>query len=206
MRFRFRLSMGCYFPRYVNIRRKTFTDTDSFHYINECEVGCGKCAGCLKSRQNLISTRALINSEVYPYLYFITLTYKESMLPISRVSFLIDKETGEMTVDSSLSVISRSSEEYKPVLEQLLALPTSKAGRTVYCEYDTSQFDDCLHRVCYSQSLDYSDVQKYFKRIRRRLEYRAGKVVEMSYLICGEYGPQTSRPHYHVLFILQGAP
>ena len=52
-----------------------------------------------------------------------------------------------------------------------------------------------------------SDVQKFLKRLRRRLEYDChGLLVGVSkearqfrYFICSEYGPKTFRPHYHGL-------
>ena len=39
-------------------------------------------------------------------------------------------------------------------------------------------------------SLDKTDVQKFFKRLRRRIP-------GVRYYYCGEYGDQTQRPHYH---------
>lgn len=40
------------------------------------------------------------------------------------------------------------------------------------------------------------DVQKFFKRLRKKY---ADKPRQMSYLIVGEYGETTNRPHYHLL-------
>lgn len=42
-------------------------------------------------------------------------------------------------------------------------------------------------------SLQYSDMQLMFKRLR-------GRLGPFRYFVCGEYGEQLSRPHYHVLF------
>lgn len=43
------------------------------------------------------------------------------------------------------------------------------------------------------QTLNYDEVQKFFKRLRKNtgLQFR--------YICCGEYGEHTYRPHYHVL-------
>lgn len=41
-------------------------------------------------------------------------------------------------------------------------------------------------------SLDKSELQKFFKRLRK-------KVGKVRYFACGEYGEKTSRPHYHAL-------
>lgn len=43
------------------------------------------------------------------------------------------------------------------------------------------------HRGC----LRYTDFQKFMKRLRKRLDK------EVSYYMCGEYGPLNWRPHYH---------
>lgn len=57
--------------------------------------------------------------------------------------------------------------------------------------------------------LSVKHVDKFWKRLRRRLDsevvevfnYRTGKVerqpVRIRYMLCGEYGPKTNRPHYH---------
>jgi len=43
-------------------------------------------------------------------------------------------------------------------------------------------------------TLDKSDVQKYFKRLRKLC-----KDVKLKYYLAGEYGSQNSRPHYHFI-------
>ena len=42
-----------------------------------------------------------------------------------------------------------------------------------------------------SASLSKGDFQKFFKRLRKRLDRK------LRYYGCGEYGEQTGRPHYH---------
>lgn len=51
------------------------------------------------------------------------------------------------------------------------------------------------------KSLDNGDITAWKKRCRRHIQYHTGRKCDFSYLICGEYGPQTHRPHYHGLFI-----
>jgi hypothetical protein len=44
-------------------------------------------------------------------------------------------------------------------------------------------------------TLDKTDIQKYFKRLRK-LHTENNKI---SYYVCGEYGTKTKRPHYHAI-------
>lgn len=48
-----------------------------------------------------------------------------------------------------------------------------------------------------NNSLDHRDYQLFMKKLRRHLSYR--KLPKVRFLMCGEYGPQTARPHYHAL-------
>lgn len=50
-------------------------------------------------------------------------------------------------------------------------------------------------------SLDREDVKKWLKRCRKNYSETYGEELpDFKYYILGEYGPQTSRPHYHALF------
>lgn len=40
------------------------------------------------------------------------------------------------------------------------------------------------------------DLQKFFKRLRKRLDEKG---IKIRYFACGEYGDQTQRPHYHAI-------
>ena len=56
--------------------------------------------------------------------------------------------------------------------------------------------DEENHRV-----LNNKDITNWKKRVRRHIEYHTGKKLDFSYLICGEYGPRTHRPHYHGILL-----
>lgn len=49
-----------------------------------------------------------------------------------------------------------------------------------------------------SDGVSVRDVQLYFKRLRRNLE-RNGYVQPLRYIVVGEYGKHTRRPHYHAI-------
>lgn len=47
--------------------------------------------------------------------------------------------------------------------------------------------------------LFYKDIQDFFKRFRKNLYKDDGKKdIKFGYFVCGEYGPNTRRPHYHI--------
>ncbi len=56
--------------------------------------------------------------------------------------------------------------------------------------YVTLTYDD-PHLPAY-HSLDHRDVQLFLKRLRK-------KYPNVKYFMCGEYGDQTHRPHYHII-------
>ena len=48
-------------------------------------------------------------------------------------------------------------------------------------------------------SLCYEDMQKFWKRLRRHIEYHEKRKGKLMYFQAGEYGSQTHRPHYHAI-------
>lgn len=52
----------------------------------------------------------------------------------------------------------------------------------------------------YYVSLYKKDVQDFFKRVRRSMDYH-NIHIPFKYLSCGEYGGSTDRPHYHIVFL-----
>ena len=54
---------------------------------------------------------------------------------------------------------------------------------------------------CNVYSLDTRDLQLWKKRCRRKIDYHHHRRVDFGYLLCGEYGPRTHRPHYHGLLV-----
>jgi len=71
---------------------------------------------------------------------------------------------------------------------------------SIRCVHEASEHaQNCFLTLTYDKnhlpkngSLDVSDIQKFFKRLRKR----AGKV---RYFQCGEYGAKLQRPHHHVI-------
>ena len=57
-----------------------------------------------------------------------------------------------------------------------------------------------LQKVFPGYSLDHTYFQKFMKRLRRHLEYR-GFTGKIKYLVCGEYGHDNGRPHFHAIIM-----
>lgn len=49
-------------------------------------------------------------------------------------------------------------------------------------------------------TLKREDVKNWKKRVKKAYEKKYGERLELKYLIVGEYGPRTHRPHYHGMF------
>lgn len=62
--------------------------------------------------------------------------------------------------------------------------------------------DDGVRRL----TLRKSDVQLWLKRNRMYFSRRLHKELDFKYFICGEYGPNTGRPHYHGIVFTELSP
>lgn len=57
-------------------------------------------------------------------------------------------------------------------------------------------------------TLRYNDFQEFNKRLKSDIAYHQGKDIaeELRFLVAGEYGPTTQRPHYHAIFFSLNIP
>lgn len=101
----------------------------------EVPVPCGRCADCLKRRVDSWAFRLLKEEEVSTSSYFVTLTYRTDVVPLTNKGFM---------------------------------------------------------------DLSRSDLQKFFKRLRKH-DKRDQKAPPIRYYACGEYGTRNWRPHYHAI-------
>ncbi len=68
--------------------------------------------------------------------------------------------------------------------------------------------DNCFVTITYDdkflpkKGVSKKDCQDFLKRLRRSIEYHNLSVCKtgLRYFLCGEYGGQTCRPHYHAIF------
>lgn len=151
----------------------------------ELYVPCGRCYSCLCSSASQKMQRIISDySSKYNY-YFCTLTYNNDNVPNISVSdfqkpsfplFRGAKVDEEFVIDTDTFPI-----DYR-------VLPPAR------CFLRNFPFKDCIG------VLIWSDVQKFFKRLRKNLVKNHGKQFKLSYYAVGEYGETFFRPHFHILF------
>lgn len=73
------------------------------------------------------------------------------------------------------------------------------------CESSASDYPPLFITLTYDRQhypkdgVSVDDVQRFLKRLRRRVEYNLGKKVHLRYFLVSEYGKKTKRGHYHLL-------
>ncbi len=150
-------------------------------------VSCGKCRSCLIQKMR---SKAVVCSEqekLSKYCFFVTLTYNREHVPCMFPVFLKDTAKGRQYVELY--------DEETGELVGTSYYPHSKVRQIM------SKCDD--KKLHYAR---YSDLQKFVKRLRRRIslnnDYDNEKI---KYYSVSEYGPRTFRPHFHVLFYFENA-
>ncbi len=150
-------------------------------------VSCGKCRSCLIQKMR---SKAVVCSEqekLSKYCFFVTLTYNREHVPCMYPVFLKDTAKGRQYVELY--------DEETGELVGTSYYPHSKVRQIM------SKCDD--KKLHYAR---YSDLQKFVKRLRRRIslnnDYDNEKI---KYYSVSEYGPRTFRPHFHVLFYFDNA-
>lgn len=138
-------------------------------------VPCGKCPECLSKRRSEIAALSVLEANVHSSLYFFTLTYRNEELPIAITD----------DVDGVRRIVG-FSRGYKGKAENFCnSVDIGPSGLGPAEAY----------------SLCREDVKLWLKRCRRGWSrLHPDKSLDFSYLICGEYGEQRGRPHYHGLF------
>ena len=181
-------------------------------------VPCGHCIECLKLRQNDLATRVAREADKKGSFHFLTLTYRDDMLPLSVSLFELNTDTGECLENFVFHVsrrwqLRRDRIGMKPFLDTLQedeykirsALLQKKAGRLPRYLVQDAPFEHekvsegWIYQYRFTPSICRKDVRLWLKNARVRYEREKGcKLPDFSYVIVGEFGPTTSRPHYHL--------
>lgn len=165
------------------------------HYVSkDVFVNCGKCPSCQQSKANARANRIRNNSSVDTVTLFVTLTYENGSIPyvlvedlknrVDEISVYRDRKyyNGKITYQGRVE-IDKQIVHYEPDFD------VSEMKRVKY-------YDDRVS-VCL-----YSDLQKFYKRLRQDL-YRVYHVEpKFSSFSCSEYGGRTQRAHFHLLLFI----
>lgn len=174
-------------------------------------VPCGHCSECLRKKQNDLAVRCYLEAKKRGSMHFITLTYAEGTLPFSARPVMVDKETGEIFSDRKCKLLRDVDYEILHLTPGFFndKFETIEPHRKARYYYHYSEFvKDYLAFPFYDSKYEYGlmvtpslqrrDVQLWLKRSRVQYERKYGQKLDFGYVVCGEYGPHTCRPHYHL--------
>ena len=170
--------------------------------VDSITVPCGKCADCLKRRQLDLSVRCMREAERYGSMVFVTLTYRDSELPLSVTLEQISKDSGDI-IAYPPQLLERDSYWRSFALDNLLKIRSGVAARRFTVPLDELNLldDEWYYRYVFTPSISRLDVRLWLKRSRVAYEREFGSPLpDFKYCCVGEYGPKTCRPHAHLAF------
>ena len=163
-------------------------------------VPCGHCSACSAIKATRYAEQCTLEGLTSSKIYFVTLTYANSFIP--RALFRLSKQTRNF---SFYEIYDFNSGE---LLEN-------------YCTPDHGEIPQALEKAHLFGSLSYpryEDIQLFIKRLRWRLsnleatevpekeeDIKASDCISASrvrFFCAPEYGPETYRIHYHLLFFV----
>lgn len=173
------------------------------------KVPCGKCCACLNKKRFDNQTKVDLHMQKHKYNLFFTITYSDRYLPTYRVThvsnsrMVIEQQTERQLFNDVFMrklCFSYKTEEDKRLYElpfQRKYHPTRKNRRA-----HVGTHFDLIHQRNAFGVLSKRDIQLFLKSIRnetvrkKKLGVLRGDC-KFTYYICGEYGPERFRPHYH---------
>lgn len=180
--------VSCFKP--VSIR-------DCFGRVSQ--VGCGSCPACQELKRNSLSNRLALEEHKAKYCSFVTLTYDEVHLPIVDTSLLFSSFDNEVVnlqqnydfnEDFSTPAVVNTEELRSSVLLYNKHRAFYKANFSVNknVTYEDNQVAVLVNR----------HLQLFIKRFRKYVSQNYNEKIR--YYAVGEYGVQSLRPHWHILF------
>lgn len=162
-------------------------------------VGCGSCPACQELKRNSLSNRLALEEHRSRYCSFVTLTYDEANLPVVDVSRLFSAFDGEVVdlqqnydfnEDFSTPSVVNTEELRNSVILYNKHRAFYKANFSVNrnVTYEDNQVAVLVNR----------HLQLFIKRFRKYVSTNYNEKIR--YYAIGEYGTQSLRPHWHILF------
>lgn len=162
-------------------------------------VGCGSCPACQELKRNSLSNRLALEEHRAKYCSFVTLTYDEEHLPIVDVSRLFSASEREVVDlqqnydfndDFSTPTVINTEELRNSIILYNKHRAFYKANFSVNrnVTYENNQVAVLVNR----------HLQLFIKRFRKYVSQYYNEKIR--YYAVGEYGVQSLRPHWHILF------
>ena len=162
-------------------------------------VGCGSCPACQELKRNSLSNRLALEEQRSQFCSFVTLTYDEAHLPIVDVSRLFSASDGEVVdlqqnydfnEDFSTPTVVNTEELRNSVIlyNKHRAFYKSNFSVNRNVTYEDNQVAVLVNR----------HLQLFIKRFRKYVSKNYNEKIR--YYAIGEYGTQSFRPHWHILF------
>lgn len=145
------------------------------HGVNHVPVPCGRCYLCRKRRVAQWSFRLLKELEVSISAYFVTLTYDNNHVPITKGRF-------------PLTLLKNSIQDND--LKKLEYTDDAERNKQIEQRSDRSL-------QAFFKRLRYYEEQKTIQFDSRTKKLDKKKPIK--YYACGEYGSTRKRPHYHII-------
>jgi hypothetical protein len=173
------------------------------------KVPCGKCYACLNKKRFDNQAKVDLHMQKHKYNLFFTITYSDRYLPTYRVThvsnsrMVIEQQTDRQLFNDVFMrklCFSYKTEEDKRLYElpfQRKYHPTRKNRRA-----HVGTHFDLIHQRNAFGVLSKRDIQLFLKSIRNETVRKKNLGIlrgdcRFTYYICGEYGPERFRPHYH---------
>lgn len=162
-------------------------------------VGCGSCPACQELKRNSLSNRLALEEHRAKYCSFVTLTYDEAHLPIVDVSSLFSSSDGEV-------VDLLQNHDFNEDFSTPSVVNTEELRNSVVLYNKHRSFYKANYSV--NRNVTYEDnqvavlvnrhLQLFIKRFRKYVSQNYNEKIR--YYAVGEYGVQSLRPHWHILF------
>lgn len=165
-------------------------------------VPCGRCIGCKLERSRQWAVRGMHEASLQYENCFLTLTVRDSNY--------LPQEIDDYCAHQDMCTKSKSADEFSTAAEVAPTIPTggvarnaavdNSPARTVRVPYAAGTRDrpSVACQEGRGESLSIRDHQLFMKKLLRRLRDQ-GPIRPIRFMMCGEYGEQLGRPHYHYI-------
>lgn len=152
--------------------------------------GCGQCEACLRAKSAMLTTKVKLESLKHKYKFFITLTYDPEFLPIMKG---VEVPNNVGYTYNMVSCCTRLKEDDDVLCDNINYSKKQLFILSKKCNIGINQFG---YGSKYELQLFLKRLRKVLHTNKRLLHIKDEKI---RYFATMEYGPNTFRPHYHLI-------